>query len=194
MRKVFAVYCLALLSSCSSYTYYARTKQPDARGTEREVLAYWRVTQRALWYDESSEGVVVKTACSPSIMDFEERPSGIVMRSDHTWVGARDQGGQAICGRLVGVDHVKDIDVGQSITVELWCTPAQDDEFATPFPFLPAGSYEFRDVKRQKGDVDVAACVEPAPPSHDDGSDHTTLSVLPKLPPGSPRHVTSTPR
>lgn len=163
MRKAISCACLVLLSSCSSYTYYARTKRPDARGTEREVLAYWRVTKRAFWYDESSEGVVVKTACSPSIMDFEERPGGIVLRSDQSWVGARDEAGQAICGRVVGVEHVKDIDVGQSITVELWCTPAQDDEFAAPFPYLPTGSYELRDVKRQKGDVDVAACVESAP-------------------------------
>ncbi|MEY4510025.1 MAG: hypothetical protein RLZZ450_2147 [Pseudomonadota bacterium] len=163
MRKVISFTCLVLLSSCSSYTYFARIERPDALGTKREVLAYWRVTKRVFWYDESSEGVVVKTACSPSVMDFEERPGGIVMRSDDTWVGAREEGGQAICGRVVGVDHVTEIEVGQSIRVELWCTPAQDDEFASPYPYLPAGSYDFSDVGRQKKNVDVAACSSPPP-------------------------------
>lgn len=159
MRIAVLVLVVALSPACTKYTYYSRTTQPDSTGQPRELLASWHVTERKLWFDGSSEGVALKLACSTATMDFEEQPQGIVMRSDGTWSGAREEGGVAICGRVPGVQHVKDIKPGQSISVELWCQPLQDDEFASPTPYLPPKTYALSAVQRtEQESVDVGEC------------------------------------
>jgi hypothetical protein len=150
--------CGLVFGGCTRYHYYAKIVKPDSTGTPREVVASWNVTERALWMDASSEGFSVKVACSTAIMDFEEQPDGIVMRSDGSWAGAQGEGAEAVCGRAHNVKHVKDVELDESLTLELWCKPDVDDEMALPTPFLPPGTYVFPKVERTESEVDVAAC------------------------------------
>ncbi len=139
---------LALAAAgCAQHHYYARMANADGGG--HEALAYWSVTERALWFDESSETVRVKLQCGKTV-PFQEREGGVFVLYDPAlWMSPREIGGQDYCGRVLDAEVLGDIAVGERLSVEIWCQPALDDEgFGVPAPILPPGRHTFSVVQR----------------------------------------------
>jgi hypothetical protein len=159
MRCSIAV--LLCLTGCSQSFYFARTTLPDDEG--HEALAVWSVTERALWFDESSETVRVTVQCGKTVL-FQEREGGVYMLYDPTsWEGPRRIATQDVCGEVVGVKKLDDIKVGETLTLSLWCAHKEDDEgFSIAAPILPTGTHALRNVQTSKSEPRVAPC--PTPP------------------------------
>jgi hypothetical protein len=149
---------LVALAGCSHYFYSARKPNADGRG--HEALASWSVTERALWFDESSETVRVTLQCGKTI-PFQEREGGVYVLYDPTlWSEPRTIAGADYCGQVQGAIELADIVEGQPLSLELWCQPVVDDEgFTIAAPSLPAGKHTFDVVQR----ADEAPQVTPCP-------------------------------
>ncbi|HKP55159.1 MAG TPA: hypothetical protein VJV78_00485 [Polyangiales bacterium] len=158
LRALAISFVLAQLAGCAQYFYSARKPNADGRG--HEALASWSVTERALWFDESSETVRVTLQCGKTI-PFQQREDGIYVLYDPTiWSEPRTIGDAQYCGRVEGATELSSLAVGQALRVELWCQPVQDDEgFTIDAPSLPAGSHTFGAVQR----TDRAPAVAPCP-------------------------------
>lgn len=169
-RLVLGCLLASLLAGCTQHYFSARMPNADGRG--HAALASWSVTERALWFDESSETVRVQLECGLTVA-FQEREGGIYVLDDPSvWSGARALAGGTYCGRVVGASTLLDIAAGEPLTVELWCDRRWDDEELTlAAPILPPGEHTFEPVQRSEHAAALAPCParEPAsdpPTSH----------------------------
>lgn len=161
-RPLVSCLLLASLAGCSHYFYSAR--KPDADGRGHEALAAWSVTERALWFDESSETVRVTLQCGKTI-PFQQREHGVYVLYDPAiWSEPRTIHGGQYCGQVAGASELADIAEGQTLSLELWCKPVVDDEgFTIDAPNLPPGSYTFGVVQRSEAAPQVAPCPSTRP-------------------------------
>jgi hypothetical protein len=149
MKRSVSSLLVLLLSSCTQYFYYAR--KPDADGQGHEALAQWSVTERTLWFDESSETVSVNLQCGRTL-PFQERAGGLyVLYDPATMAEPKLVDGIQSCGKVVGVERLDEIGVGDSLQLELWCKPIEDDEgFTLALELLQPGRYEFQRIQRSE--------------------------------------------
>jgi len=130
MRALAIALALAALSGCAQYTYFGRIEAQDSADKPRELVVYWNRTERKLWFDTVSGGVRVLTECSTNVLDYEEKPQGIVFLRGPNDVPV----GHAIalgepCGRVLGAQRVEELATGPlELTVN--CRPDASNEFA----------------------------------------------------------------
>jgi hypothetical protein len=157
LAQVCSYLVLVSFAGCAQYFYSARKPNADGRG--HEALAAWSVTERALWFDESSETVRVTLQCGKTI-PFQQREHGLYVLYDPTlWSEPRTIDGAQYCGQVQGATELADIVEGRELALELWCQPALDDEgFTIAAPSLPAGTYAFGVVRRAAEAPQVAPC------------------------------------
>lgn len=153
---------LVILTGCSHYFYSARKPNADGRG--HEAVASWSVTERALWFDESSETVRVTLQCGKTI-PFQQRENGLYVLFDPTvWSEPRTLGGEQYCGQVTGATTLADLQEGRPLSLALWCKPVIDDEgFTIEAPILPSGNHLFGTVSRGSAVPAVAPCPASAP-------------------------------
>jgi hypothetical protein len=153
---------LVAITGCSHYIYSARKPNADGRG--HEAVASWSVTERALWFDESSETVRVTLQCGKTI-PFQQRDDGLYVLFDPTvWSEPRTIGADQYCGQVSGAATLADLEEGHPLSLELWCQPVIDDEgFTIEAPSLSAGNYTFEAVSRGTEGPTVAPCPATAP-------------------------------
>jgi hypothetical protein len=147
-------------TACAQTYYY--TRKPNADGQGHEALAYWSVTERALWFDESSETIRVTLQCGTTV-PFQERQGGVYVLYDPViWSNPRTVSGAQYCGQVHGTTHVGEITEGHALSLELWCTPVEDDEgFSAPLPRLPPGTYTFDAIARASETPSAKQCELP---------------------------------
>lgn len=147
-------------AGCTQYHYYARKPNADGRG--HEALASWSVTERVLWFDESSETVRVTMQCGRTI-PFQEREGGVyVLYDPSVWANPRSVGSAQYCGQVAGIASLDEISEGDDLSLELWCTPLEDDEgFTVPAPILPSGEHAFDSVRREQRAPATKPCSGP---------------------------------
>ncbi|MFI5307629.1 MAG: hypothetical protein ACHQ53_09770, partial [Polyangiales bacterium] len=149
---------LALLATgCAHYFYYARAANADGAG--HEALASWSVTQRTLWFDESSETVRVTLQCGKTVA-FQQRGSGVYMLYDPTaWSDPKLVEGKPYCGRVPGVRRIDQLEVGSTLNVEVWCAHHEDDEgMSIAAPILTTGQHTLGVVARSDTEPQVKPC------------------------------------
>ena len=163
-KRIVTCLLVAALSGCAHYNYYARKANADGQG--HEALAYWSVTERAVWFDESSETVRVKMQCGKTV-PFQERKGGVFVLYDGAlWANPRTIEGAQYCGQVQGVAQVADLKAGDKLSLELWCDASTDDEgFSVPAPILGKGTHEFDVVQRSSEAPAAKPCSVPEPHS-----------------------------
>lgn len=118
---------LNLLAGCSSYVYSGTFEALDSFGNDREFQVYWQRTDYAFVYGVANGPVSLRTECSLNTVLFEDSDDGVVFRrrENDQAMSVRPPGeSDALCGRVIGVDEISDIEDGAG-TLELasWCRP-----------------------------------------------------------------------
>lgn len=144
-----------LLAGCAHHYVYSGTlTAQDSQATDRQFLLYWNRTERPVWFDESEGSVRVLPQCSLNVMNYDERPEGIVFRareSDKKVIEPdRDQ---HLCGRILNAKQVTDLTEGP-LSLTVLCTDSPPDELSRPKPYLKARPepYEFIISRREVRD------------------------------------------
>jgi hypothetical protein len=157
--------CLAAtLAGCAQrFVYSGSIDAADSTGVVQPYVIYWTKTDRPLWFD-TSDGSVHILPCNPNVLDYDERPSGIVFRgraSDKPVIGSAAAAlSERICGRVLGPTRVADLGVGV-VKVTVWCEDAPQDELDRPKPYLRARAepYEFPVSRREVSDFSAPGSV-----------------------------------
>jgi hypothetical protein len=150
-----------LLSGCAQYTYFGRMQAKDSADKDREFVVYWTKTERKLWFDTAAGGVRLLTECSTNVVDYEEKPQGIVFlrRPSDVGVGETIALGEP-CGSIVGGKHVADLTDGP-LELTVHCRPDTTDDFAVSGvrEYLRAreAPYQFDIQKKRTSDVSGGA-------------------------------------
>lgn len=131
VRTVALLLGLALLGGCaSSYVYSGTFDARDSFGNDRQFQVYWRKTEYAFLYGVANDPITLRTECSLNTVLFEDSDDGIVFRrrpTDQPAIDPPSGGDGPICGRVIGVDRIKDIpDGAEALSIETWCRPASN--------------------------------------------------------------------
>ena len=143
MRSTWLVELLAaasLLGCAQHFVYSGTIDAADSTGVVQPYTLYWTKTDRPLWFD-TADGSVHVLPCSPNVLDYDERVSGIVFRarpSDKQMVGDTAAAlSERICGKVQGATRIADLGEGV-VEITVWCEDAPQDELDRPKPYLSA--------------------------------------------------------
>ena len=156
MRSTWLIELLGtvLLVGCAHhFVYSGAIDAPDSTGVAQPYVLYWTKTDRPLWFDTADGGVHI-LPCNPNVLDYDERPAGIIFRAranDKQVIGDSATAlSERICGKVLGPTRIADLSEGV-VEVTVWCEDAPQDELDRPKPYLSARTepYDFSVSRRE---------------------------------------------
>ena len=166
--RLVGLLAVAALAGCAQHFVYSGTiDAADSTGVVQPYVLYWTKTDRPLWFD-TADGSVHVLPCNPNVLNYDERPTGIVFRarpSDKQRVGdAAAALSERICGKVEGATRIADLGEGV-VEITVWCEDAPQDELDRPKPYLGARAepYAFPISRREVSDFSEAGSVPVRP-------------------------------
>ena len=164
MNRLVAAVVLALIfQGCTTYYYSGRLTEQNSAGREVEAVAYWKATERKLWFDTIEGAVRLKTACSHRTVLLNEREDGIVF----LWEPGVVKPGEVsrpgtICGRILDASRMSELGEGP-LRIEILCEADVDDFTANAARAVfiaarPGEPYVFEIEKRKLDTAPDVAC------------------------------------